>query len=170
MKDVLIVVDMQNDFISGSLGGADAVSILPTVKAKISEARSAGTEIVFTRDTHGADYFSTQEGRMLPVGHCVKDSDGWQIAEGLYREGDKVFDKPTFGSVALAEYLRDEGFERIGFIGVCTDICVVSNALLAKAYCPEAEIFVDPKCCAGTSESAHNAAISTMRSCQIQVV
>lgn len=170
MKEALIVVDMQNDFLTGALGSAEAAAILPAVRAKISAARSAGREVIFTRDTHGEDYFSTQEGRLLPALHCVKGNVGWQISEGLYAEGDRVFDKPSFGSLALAEYLRAEGFERAEFIGVCTDICVVSNALLAKAYCPEAEISVAADCCAGTTAAAHEAALSTMRSCQVIVV
>lgn len=167
MKEILVVVDMQNDFVTGALGGADAQAILPEVRKKISEARNAGTTVVFTRDTHGKDYFSTREGKNLPVLHCVEGTEGWEIVEGLYAEGEKIFDKPTFGSVALAEFIRDGGYERAEFIGVCTDICVVSNVLLAKAYSPETEIAADAACCAGTSEENHSAALRTMRSCQI---
>lgn len=169
MKKLLVVVDMQNDFVTGPLGGEAAAKILPAMKERLERARKEGEEIVFTRDTHGEEYLSTQEGRKLPVLHCVKGSYGWQIADGLRREGEKIFDKPAFGSVALAEYIADGKFSEAEFIGVCTDICVVSNAILAKAYAPETEITVDGGLCAGTSEKAHEAALSTMRSCQITV-
>lgn len=170
MKQVLIVVDMQEDFIFGSLGSREARSILPAVRKRIEAFREEGGNVVFTRDTHGADYLSTQEGKYLPVVHCVKDTKGWQIAEGLFKDGDKIFDKPAFGSPLLAEFVRKEGFLRVELIGVCTDICVVSNALLIKAFCPEAEVCVRADCCAGTTPGAHNAALETMRSCQVEIL
>ena len=160
---------MQNDFVFGALGSSDAQAILPAVEKRISAARQAGKTVVFTRDTHGEDYLSTQEGKRLPVKHCLKDSEGWQIVGGLQKSGDKVFDKPLFASVELAEYIRRENFERVEFIGVCTDICVVSNVLLTKAFSPETEVSVCAKCCAGTSAAAHEAALLTMRSCQAQI-
>ena len=169
MKELLAVIDMQNDFVFGALGSSDAQAILPAVEERIFAARQAGKTVVFTRDTHGEDYLSTQEGKRLPVRHCLKDSEGWQIVGGLQKSGDKVFDKPLFASVELAEYIRRENFERVEFIGVCTDICVVSNVLLTKAFSPETEVSVCAKCCAGTSAAAHEAALLTMRSCQAQI-
>ena len=169
MKELLAVIDMQNDFVFGALGSSDAQAILPAVEKRISAARQAGKTVVFTRDTHGEDYLSTQEGKRLPVRHCLKDSEGWQIVGGLQKSGDKVFDKPLFASVELAEYIRRENFERVEFIGVCTDICVVSNVLLTKAFSHETEVSVCAKCCAGTSAAAHEAALLTMRSCQAQI-
>ena len=169
MKELLAVIDMQNDFVFGALGSSDAQAILPAVEKRISAARQAGKTVVFTRDTHGEDYLSTQEGKRLPGKHCLKDSEGWQIVGGLQKSGDKVFDKPLFASVELAEYIRRENFERVEFIGVCTDICVVSNVLLTKAFSPETEVSVCAKCCAGTSAAAHEAALLTMRSCQAQI-
>lgn len=170
MKQVLIVVDMQEDFIFGSLGSKEARSILPAVRKRIEDLRAEGGSVVFTRDTHGEDYLSTREGKYLPVVHCVKDSQGWQIAEGLFKDGDKIFDKPAFGSPLLAEFVREEGFGRIEMIGVCTDICVVSNALLIKAFCPEAEVCVRADCCAGSTPEAHDAALETMRCCQVEIL
>ena len=169
MKQVLIVVDMQEDFIFGSLGSKEARSILPAVRKRIEDFRAEGGSVVFTRDTHGEDYLSTREGKYLPVVHCVKDSQGWQIAEGLFKGGDKIFDKPAFGSPLLAEFVREEGFGRIEMIGVCTDICVISNALLIKATLPEADLVVDSALCAGVTPALHEAALAVMRSCQIDV-
>ncbi len=173
MRKILIVIDMQNDFIDGSLGTREAVSILPAVEAKI---RSYRAEDVFaTRDTHSEDYLQTQEGRCLPVEHCIKGSDGWQICPELAElvPEDNIFDKPTFGSVEMAEYFRDlngkEALE-IELAGLCTDICVVSNALLLKAFLPEVSISVDSSCCAGVTPEKHAAALETMRSCQIRVL
>ena len=170
MKDYLIVVDMQTDFISGALGTKEAVAILPRVKSVIADFVG---EIIYTRDTHSEDYLDTREGRHLPVKHCVKESNGWQIASGLYKEGSKIFDKPTFGSIELMEYLASENErEEIGsvtLIGVCTDICVVSNAMLIKARFPEIEVIVDSSACAGVTPDTHNAALTTMKMCQITV-
>ena len=171
MKRLLVVVDMQNDFVIGSLGTAEAQSIVPHVAELIAREGARGTETVFTQDTHGADYAATQEGRLLPVGHCVKDTHGWEIVPALapFAENAKVFEKGTFGSLALAEYARDNGFEQITLCGVCTDICVISNALLLKAYCPETTLRVVGAACAGTSPAAHEAALTSMKSCQIIV-
>lgn len=169
MKELLAVIDMQNDFVFGALGSPAAQAILPAVKEKIETARKEGKTVVFTRDTHDEDYLSTQEGKRLPVVHCLKGGEGWEIVDGLQKTEDKIFDKRLFGSVELAEYIRRENFERVEFIGVCTDICVVSNAILTKAFSPETEVSVCAKCCAGTSAQAHEAALLTMRSCQIQI-
>ena len=174
MKKVLIVVDMQNDFIDGALGTAEAVKIVPNVKAKIEQFD--GT-VIYTRDTHQENYMDTQEGKYLPVIHCVKDTDGWALISELEKirvEKDcKCYDKPTFGSTALAADIKSAyeagEIETVELIGICTDICVVSNALLIKAYCPELPISLDSACCAGVTPEKHEAALETMRSCQIQV-
>ncbi len=161
----LIVVDMQNDFIEGSLGTPEAVAILPHVWDKIAAYRAAGDEILFTRDTHGADYLTTPEGRALPVMHCVKGSDGWQLHPTLETDGCEIIDKPTFGFLGWGS--RD--FEEIELIGLCTDICVVSNALILKAMFPSVPIRVDAACCAGVTPESHRAALLTMKMCQIEV-
>lgn len=175
MKKVLIVIDMQNDFIDGALGTAEAVAIVDNVVEKVKAyiADPEG-EVYATRDTHPEEYLSTQEGKNLPVEHCIKGSEGWQIRpeiEALLEE-DHIFDKPTFGSTELAAAMKTLYEENIGevsfeFVGLCTDICVVSNALLLKAVLPEAPISVDPACCAGVTPEKHEAALETMRSCQI---
>lgn len=173
--DVLVVVDMQNDFVSGALGTAEAREIVPDVAVRVADGVSRGEEILFTRDTHGPDYLDTQEGRRLPVAHCVRGTEGWEIVEQLqaYTVGRQVLDKPTFGSRTLGETLaalhRREPVEKITFIGLCTDICVISNALLAKAFLPEAEIAVDAQCCAGVTPESHRNALAAMKVCQITV-
>lgn len=167
VKELLVVVDMQNDFVFGTLGTREARAVLPAVKKKAEEARGAGKRVVFTRDTHGEDYLSTQEGKRLPVLHCLRKTRGWEIVEGLYFQGEKIFDKPSFGSLSLAKFAAEESYERVEIIGVCTDICVVSNALILKAFLPEGEIVVDAECCAGSTPENHRAALKTMRCCQI---
>lgn len=169
MKKALVVIDMQNDFVFGALGSADAQAVLPNVAQRVKQARIDGEQVLFTRDTHGKDYLNTQEGKKLPVPHCIKNTDGWEICEGLYRAGDVVFDKQVFGSTELAAYLQAQAFDQVEFIGVCTDICVVSNVLLAKAVCLDTEISVRADCCAGLSKAKHEAALETMRSCQVSV-
>jgi len=171
MRKILVVVDMQKDFIDGSLGTKEAVGIVPSVIEKI---KSYDKKDVFaTRDTHQKDYLSTQEGKNLPVEHCIEGTPGWEIDPAIigYISPDHIFDKPTFGSKALAEAMSDlaqkEDIE-IELVGLCTDICVISNALLLKAYMPEVSIFVDPACCAGVTPQKHAAALETMASCQIQ--
>ena len=161
----LIVVDMQNDFIDGSLGTAEAVAIVPKVKEKIEEYRRNGDQVIFTRDTHQENYMETNEGRHLPVVHCIQGSEGWQIREGLYQEGEEIINKPSFGYTAWAG--RD--FQEIELCGLCTDICVVSNALILKALYPEIRISVDPACCAGVTPESHEAALQTMQMCQIEM-
>lgn len=177
MRNILIVVDMQKDFVTGVLASSEAQAILPEVKAKISEYDRAGKEIFFTRDTHGEDYMQTNEGKHLPVPHCIKGTDGWQICaeltDGITSEY-KTVDKPTFGFLGWKDVLVSEtadGSELdIEMIGVCTDICVVSNALLLKALYPEATVRVDAGCCAGVTPEAHAAALVTMRACQVDVI
>ena len=168
-KKLLAVIDMQNDFIDGALGTEEAQKIVPSVRARILSAREAGEEVVYTRDTHGADYLSTEEGKNLPVPHCIKGSFGWQISEEIPVFGE-IVDKPTFGSTALAQKVKDGGYERVELIGLCTDICVISNALLLKAYLPEVPIEVDISCCAGVTPQSHDQAAEAMKMCQIGIV
>ena len=166
MKKTLIVVDMQNDFIDMALGTPEAVAILPAVKAKIASYATAGYEILYTRDTHEENYLDTPEGRKLPVKHCVRGTAGWQIADGLYREGCRIIDKPNFGW----PHWKEEALEDVELIGLCTDICVVSNALIIKASFPDAKVSVDPACCAGVTPETHDAALTTMKMCQIDIL
>lgn len=172
MRKVLVVVDMQNDFIIGSLGTKEAENIVDNVVKKISEYDKEN--IYATRDTHTEDYLNTSEGRHLPVIHCVRNTKGWQLDERIEEAlaAAVVVDKTTFGSVELAEMLKSENNKEaieIELVGLCTDICVVSNALLFKAYMPEVNISVDSKCCAGVTVDSHNAALETMRMCQVEV-
>ena len=170
MRKLLVVVDMQNDFIDGALGTAEALAIVENVKAKIREYDPE--DVFVTMDTHAPDYLSTQEGRNLPVEHCIKGTEGWQIRSDIAEllTGAHVYEKPTFGSTALAKDIAEiaaaEDIE-IELIGLCTDICVVSNALLLKATMPEVEISVDPACCAGVTPESHEAALLTMQMCQV---
>jgi len=170
MKKLLIVVDMQNDFITGALGSRQAKRILPNVIAKVDEYKADCCEIIFTRDTHHNGYLSTQEGRLLPVIHCVEGTEGHKVASGLETDGCTVLDKPAFGSLKLAETAAKGGYDEIELCGLCTDICIVSNALIIKAQLPETKITVDAGCCAGTSEEGHKAALLTMKMCQVNVI
>lgn len=165
MKKTLIVVDMQKDFIDGALGTKEAVAIVENVKKKIAEYRASGEEIIFTRDTHQADYLNTNEGKHLPVVHCVEGTDGWQIPEELQVPEAVYINKPTFGYLNWKEYQLEE----VELVGLCTDICVVSNALLIKAQYPEITVKVDASCCAGVTPESHEAALLTMKMCQIEV-
>ena len=173
MRNILVVVDMQNDFIDGALGTPEAAAIVPAVVEKIRGYDP--WNIYLTRDTHYENYLETQEGRNLPVEHCIKDTPGWQLRTEVAEaaEGGTIIDKPTFGSVELASRLMVERAQEaleIEVVGLCTDICVVSNALLLKAAMPEAPITVDAACCAGVTPEKHKAALETMRSCQIAIV
>ena len=172
MRKILVVIDMQNDFINGSLGTVEAVNIIPPVIEKIKSYRENNYDIVFTKDTHEADYLNTAEGKKLPVQHCIKNTSGWELNPEVSHvvESSKVFDKPSFGSVELAEYLKKENYEEIELIGLCTDICVISNALLIKAYLPESSIRVDSNCCAGVTNESHNNALEAMKMCQIDII
>lgn len=173
-KKVLIVVDMQKDFVDGNLGTKEAQAIVGNVAEKI---KSFDGEVIFTRDTHQENYMETQEGRLLPVVHCVEGTDGWELIPELEEIrkalGSRCYNKPTFGCTTLAEDLKalheTGGIESVELIGLCTDICVVSNALLIKAFLPELPIAVDQTCCAGVTPEKHAAALETMRSCQILV-
>ena len=173
MKKLLIVVDMQKDFVDGALGSAEAVAIVDNVVDKI---RNFDGDIIATYDTHPENYMETQEGKNLPVPHCIKGTDGWELNEkvqaALDKKGFKAIEKPTFGSVDLPEYIKmnynPEEIE-IELIGLCTDICVVSNALLIKANFLETKVSVDASCCAGVTVDSHNAALLTMKMCQVNV-
>ena len=173
MKKLLLVIDMQNDFIDGALGTKEAQSILPAV---IERVRSFDGDVIFTRDTHFDNYMETQEGKNLPVLHCIKGTPGWELApelEKLRQERNApVFDKLTFGCKELPPYLEEhypEGLESAEFIGVCTDICVISNALLVKAFFPELPVSVTASLCAGVSPQSHENALEAMKMCQITV-
>ena len=173
MRKILVVIDMQNDFIDAALGTKEAEAIVDTLKEKIK--KYPARDIVATMDTHGENYMDTQEGRYLPVPHCIKGSEGWQIRPDIAQLlcGVKIYEKPTFGSVSLAEDLKalaEREDIALELVGLCTDICVISNALLLKAFMPEVKISVDASCCAGVTPEKHLAALETMRSCQIQVI
>lgn len=175
---VLVVVDMQNDFIDGALGTKEAEAIVPKVAEKI---RGFQGEIIYTRDTHEKTYLETQEGRLLPVLHCIRGTKGWEITEKIgSTEGATVLNKPTFGSTELGYLLREkmldlevegkESLESVTLIGLCTDICVISNAMLIKAFLPEVPVIVDAACCAGVTVKSHETALEAMKMCQIEVV
>ena len=172
--NVLVVVDMQNDFITGSLGTPEAQAIVPNVKKKIEAAAKNGDLIIYTKDTHFEWYLDTQEGKKLPVEHCLYNSKGWQIPDELlppvgYTNVETI-EKPTFGSFILADLLAQTNCDEIELVGLCTDICVVSNALLLKARLYDFnEISVDATCCAGVTPETHEAALKTMEMCQINV-
>lgn len=170
--NVLVVVDMQNDFIDGALGTKEATMIVDNVASKI---KNFDDFVIYTRDTHQNDYLERQEGKNLPVKHCILGSYGWQIADKLPVADDaQIFDKVTFGSKDLGQFLRDlneeEPIDEIELIGLCTDICVISNALLIKAFLPEVQITVDASCCAGVTPESHKNALEAMKMCQIKII
>ena len=174
---LLVVVDMQNDFISGALGTPEAQAIVPNVKKKIAEYLNNGDKVVYTRDTHGRNYLDTQEGKKLPVPHCIEGTDGWQIKDGLYCGGTPVINKYTFGYDAWMHYLTyneiinsPSELEHIEIVGLCTDICVISNAMILKAQFHETPIIVDSSCCAGVTPESHIRALEAMKMCQVQVI
>lgn len=174
MKKLLIVVDMQKDFVDGALGSAEAVAIVDNVVKKIENFDG---DIIVTYDTHFDNYMQTQEGALLPVPHCIKGTEGWtldaKVQAALGKRQYHAIEKPTFGSTELPEYIRatydPKGIE-IELIGLCTDICVVSNALLMKANFTETKVSVDSACCAGVTVDSHNAALLTMKMCQVHVL
>ena len=187
MKNVLIVIDMQNDFINGALGTKEAQAIVNNVKNKIDEYHACGYDVVFTRDTHQENYLETMEGKFLPVKHCIQNTNGWAIAKELNTSiASAIIDKPNFGYIDWVSYLsnfidiadkdswipmqQERCPERIEIVGLCTDICVVSNALILKATYPETNITVDASCCAGVTPESHQAALTTMKMCQINVI
>lgn len=166
---ILVVVDMQNDFIDGALGTPEAVAIVPYVREVI---RGFEGKVLFTRDTHFDNYMDTQEGRNLPVKHCIQGTPGWEIRSELEcLRTTEAIDKLAFGSSQLPQVLaQEENIESITFIGLCTDICVISNAMVTKAFFPEIPIFVDAKACAGVSPESHKNALAAMKMCQITIV
>lgn len=184
---VLVIVDMQNDFIFGPLGTAESKAVVPVMVERLKEYEQEQPLVLFTKDTHHSDYMDTYEGQNLPIPHCVEDTMGWSICKNIssvvdrnpnfyfYSDEDimssRIY-KNTFGSIRLAELINEyeDQIDEVIFMGVCTDICVVSNALLVKAYCPELKITVDASCCAGTTPENHKAALQTMKMCHINVV
>lgn len=181
----LIVVDMQNDFIDGALGSPEAQAVVPHVVAKMQEMAGTETFLFYTQDTHHEDYLNTQEGKFLPIPHCIENTDGWLINKEIFNVGrdflfaNNQYDVPiatkeSFGNVffgrAMAHLAEREGIDEIVMVGVCTDICVVSNALIFKALMPEVKITVDASCCAGTTPENHKAALQIMKSCQVNVI
>ena len=173
MKKTLVVVDMQNDFLTGALRNEEAIKVADYVKAKIDQAKQNGETIIFTRDTHGEDYMQTEEGRNLPVPHCIKGSKGWEIIPQLEadKNADLIIDKETFGAKELADYFRKnaDDVDEVEFVGVCTDICVISNVLLTKAMIPNKKIYVDAAGCAGVTATTHDTALAAMKACHIIV-
>ena len=177
MDKVLLVIDMQNDFVSGALENQEAAAIIPAISEKIQEYIAKGTPVFFTRDTHSKDYLDTQEGRLLPVPHCEEGTPGWQIVPELAsfvkdEQGGNVFNKPTFGSTYLPAWIHEKmngSPKTIELCGVCTDICVISNAMILKAAFPETEILVHSALCAGVTPDSHETALEAMKSCQIIV-
>ena len=174
MKKILIVVDMQKDFVDGALGSKEAVAIVDNVVNKIENFDG---DIIVTYDTHAENYMETQEGHNLPVPHCIKGTDGWKldarVQAALDKKEYKTIEKPTFGSTDLPEYIKtnyNPGEIEIELVGLCTDICVVSNALLMKANFLETKVSVDARCCAGVTPDSHNAALVTMKMCQVNVI
>lgn len=171
--DYLIVIDIQKDFVNGALGTKEAVAIVPRVTEKVKTFEG---KILYTRDTHGEDYLKTAEGKKLPVVHCIKETDGWELVPELkdFCKDSIVFDKHTFGSIALGQYLKEENekekIDSITLIGLCTDICVISNAFLLKAFLPETPIFVDASCCAGVTPESHSRALESMKTGQIEII
>lgn len=174
--NVLVVVDMQKDFVEGPLSTEKAAANVQAVKERVLRGKKTGETVLFLRDTHQENYLETQEGRRLPVPHTLEGTEGWELVEELapLAEGEIVINKPTFGSVLMGEKLREldqkEPIETITFVGIYTDMCVLSNVLLAKAFLTEARIVVDASCCVGLSEEAHRNAIGAMKTCQIDVI
>ena len=173
---ILLVIDVQNDFIDGALANEAAQNAMPRIREKVNQCRDEGYKIIFTRDTHGNNYLDTLEGKYLPYPHCIKYTHGWKIAEKLVKENDLIIDKPNFGYVHMLEHIYRsmetyelEDIEEIELIGFCTDICVISTALILKAELGKTIVSCDATCCAGTSEEAHKAALMVMKCCQVEV-
>lgn len=174
-EKVLLVIDMQKDFVTGALANEEAQQITGNIQEKIAAYKAQDMPVFFTRDTHGEDYLNTQEGRMLPVPHCIKGTDGWQIIDELaaFAGEENTLDKPAFGSQALPGWLSEKLGGRapleIELCGVCTDICVISNAMILKAAYPETVVTIEGACCAGVSPESHRTALQAMQACQILV-
>ncbi|MDF1495237.1 cysteine hydrolase family protein [Caproiciproducens sp. CPB-2] len=173
MKKALIVVDYQKDFVNGSLGFPKAETLDEAIAAKIREYRSSGGDIIVTLDTHAENYLETQEGKNLPVVHCVRGTGGWDLfgeTAKQIRETDRNFEKGTFGSLALAEYLKEQGYEQVELVGVVSNICVISNAVLAKAALPESLIVVDAACTGSSDDAMNEKALDVMDGLQIKII
>lgn len=172
MKRLYVVVDMQKDFIDGSLGTREAQEMLPRMVDRLTEIQARkDTDIIFTMDTHGSDYLETQEGKNLPVQHCIKGTDGWQIAAALQVFAERavaIVEKPSFGYTGWQEIAA--GYDEITLGGLCTDICVISNAMLLKAFFPEIKIRIDSICCAGVTTESHINALNAMKMCQMEII
>ena len=172
MKRLYVVVDMQKDFIDGSLGTREAQEMLPRMVDRLTEIQARkDTDIIFTMDTHGSDYLETQEGKKLPVQHCIKGTDGWQIAAALQVFAERavaIVEKPSFGYIGWQEIAA--GYDEITMGGLCTDICVISNAMLLKAFFPEIRLRIDSTCCAGVTAESHNNALQSMKMCQMDII
>ncbi len=168
MKKLLVVVDMQNDFVTGTLANTEAQKIVGDINDYV---KTFDGEVVFTRDTHQPNYMETQEGSKLPVVHCIESTEGWQIVDGINVPAKaNIFNKPTFGSVDLANYIKNNGFDYVEFCGVCTGICVISNVALAKAFCPETTVKVIERLCACVTPDTHKTAIEAMKTFQVDIV
>lgn len=173
---LLVVIDMQNDFIDGALGTPEAVAIVPNVAEKVKSYIDNGDRVVYTRDTHNENYLETLEGKNLPVVHCVEYTDGWQLNSAVYDFRSRVFDKPTFGmddwmhKLTYNDIIDVDSLESIEIVGLCTDICVISNAMILKAQFHETPIYVDSSCCAGVTPESHKNALEAMKMCQINVI
>lgn len=173
MKRLLMVVDFQNDFVNGSLGFPKAKEIEEAITTKIESYRKEGNSVLFTFDTHNDEYLNTQEGKNLPITHCIKDSEGWQLygkVKEMQLSTDKIFLKGTFGSLELANYLKEQTFDEIELCGLVSNICVISNAILAKAALPEAKIIVDAKATASFDEQLHQETLQVMKGLQINII
>lgn len=168
LKKTLVVIDMQKDFVDGSLGTPEAEAMVPKLVEKIARERKQGTDLIFTKDTHEENYLDTQEGKKLPVRHCIRGTEGWRLIPELEEYDSKALEKPTFGSVKLPSLLEEADI--IEVVGLCTDICVISNALLLKAHYPEKQIQVDASCCAGVTPESHQNALGAMKMCQIDII
>ena len=167
MKEALIIVDMQKDFVDGALGTSEAVAIVPKLVEKLSKTSK---DLFFTQDTHFENYLQTQEGKFLPVEHCIKNSEGWQIIPELdpfVKKAVRIVEKNSFGSMELPKFLSD--YDSFELVGLCTDICVISNAMILKAAYPEKPISIDSKCCAGVSIESHERALESMKTCQFVI-
>lgn len=171
MSKVLLVIDMQNDFVIGSLGTKEAQDIVPNVVAKLKEAKENGDKILFTKDTHYENYMDTLEGERLPIPHCIRYSDGWELIPQLqpYTENTSTIDKSTFGYLTWLSWIPQETKE-IELVGVCTDICIISNALILRAVFPNKKITVNSSCCAGVTPESHTNALNAMKMCQIDII
>lgn len=173
MKKVLVVVDFQNDFVVGSLGFEKAVALEGAIEKKINMYKQNGEDVIFTFDTHGENYMKTQEGKNLPIPHCIRNTEGWNLygrIASLCDNNTKCFEKVTFGSMELASYLKQKGYDSVELVGLVSNICVISNAVLAKAALPEAEIIVDASCTASNDDSLHEKALDVMSGLQIKII